>query len=271
MLNRRVTRTILNTTETTAKTGTLNSDLLTLNLQTTDAFYIGFHGPFASRYIQVTTANDVASVLSASYWDGSAWVAVDDFQDQTASGGVTLAGSGFISWDNPGDWAKQAMTGIDSDLELYWIKLTVSVNLKNTTAIQSCTNLFSDDLLLRAYYPEIVTNSGYLPVDRTSFIEQHEAAKNLCIQRLKQRKALDDESQIIDINSIAVAAVHATAWLILNPIATADAQKDLAGRAFDQFNAEISSLSFDIDKDKDGVLDESERAESVSTIRVVRR
>lgn len=269
MLNRRVTRTLLNSAEKTTETGSLNSETLTVNLKAADALYVGYHGPFAARYIQVSNANSVSARLSAYYWNGTAWTLVEDLQDATLVSGATLAQSGFISWENADDWAKSELPGVDA--ELYWIKLTVNATLTTSTAIQSITNLFSDDTLLRAYYPELVSDASYLPSGRNNFIEQHEAAKNLCVQRLKQRHLIDDESQIIDINSVSVAAVHATAWLILNPISTGDAHKDLAGRAFDQFNAEIGSLDLDIDQNKDGIVNDEERAPTMNSLEVTRR
>lgn len=267
MLNRRVTRVFKNSTDATAAMGTLNSDTLAAALTTSDYLYVGYHGKFASRYFVVGTANTNTASLVAEYWNGSAWVAVDDLQDGTATGGKTLAQSGFVSWENDGLWQESEVEG----RELYWIRFSVSANLSAGTTLQAIVNLFSDDLLLRQYYPELVTDTRYLPSSRTNFLEQHEAAKNLCVLRLKQRKVIDDESQIIDINSVAVAAVHATAWLILNPIATADATKELAGRAFDQFSAEIGALSLDTDQDKDGVISEGEREASMNTVGVYRR
>jgi hypothetical protein len=259
MLNRRVTRTILNSTETTANLGNPNSTAYAFDLEATDAFYIGFHGPFASRYIQIGAVNANNSVMSVEYWNGSAWTAVDDFIDQTSISGKTLAQSGFISWVNATDWAKKSLTGIDSDVELYWVKITVSEDLSALCTLKGVLNLFSDDTLLRSYYPELITDANYLPSYSSNFLDQHLAAKNLVVLRLKQRKLIDEESQVIDINSVAIAAVHACAWLILNPIAMSDQSRDLANRALAQFNNEIERLSLDVDRDKDGVVSTSER------------
>lgn len=271
MLNRRITRVVLNTTEVTEKANSINSDPLVLNIDETAAVYIGYHLPFASRYFYVTVANAVAATsLTVEYWNGSAWTAVDDLIDQTSSGGITLAQSGFISWQNPGDWQPSAQTGVDADVELYWIRLKVNDQITATTAVQAILNLFSDDNMLRAYYPELITDTRYLPASRTNFLEQHQMAKDLVVLRLKQRKVIEEEGQVIDVNEVAVAATHACAWMILNPIATSDetrAQRDDAQKNFDN---EISLLNFSVDENKDGAVSSSER-DSIRSMRIYRR
>lgn len=269
MINRRVTRTILNTTETTALTS-LNSAGLSFVLLTTDSFYIGFHGKFSARYFQMSVVNSATSVMSVDYWNGSEWASVDDLVDQTSVGGKTFAQSGFVSWSNKSDWTKRSLTGIDDDIQLYFVRVKVSVDLSLLTKIASVLNLFSDDALLRSYYPEIISNVAYLPSGKTNFLDQHLAAKDLVVLRLKQRRMIDDESQVIDINMVAVAAVHACAWIILSPIATSDDSKEIRDTAFKALGEELSQLTLGVDSNKDGVVSEVERSVSTSTM-VVRR
>ena len=264
MINRRITRVLLNDTEITADVSTPDSVQTTIDLTTADHIYLGFHGRFASRYIQIHTANNTASVLSAQYWDGTTWSDVDDFIDQTASGGKTLSQSGFISWVNKTNWVVRSMTGIDSDVELFWIRLSVSQDLGASTKLHSVLNIFSDDSILRAYFPELVTDTNYLPSGKTNFLQQHMAAKDLVTLRLKQRKMIQDESQIIDSNDVSVAAVYAAAMLILQPIATSPASEALFKTAQMGFDQEISKVSFAVDQDSDGIVDEEERTQSFS-------
>lgn len=268
MINRRVTRTILNTTETTALSS-LNSAGLDFVLLTSQFFYIGFHGKFASRHFQMSVVNANASALTLEYWNGSAWTAVDDLLDQTSLGGKAFAQSGFISWENKADWTKKAQAGIDLDIELYWVRLSVSGDLSALTKISSIQNIFSDDKLLQAYYPEIISNPAYLPSGKTNFLEQHIAAKDLVVLRLKQRRMIDDEFQIIDVNMVAIASVHACAWIILSPIATSDASKEIRDSAFKNLSDELSQLTLGVDANKDGTVSEVER--SVSTVTLVLR
>jgi hypothetical protein len=206
-----------------------------------------------------------------SYWNGTSWAAVDDLSDQTSLNGDTLGQDGFISWTNKADWVKKSLTGVDTDIQLYWIKVTVSANLSASTKLHSVLNLFCDQTLLSAYYPEIVSNTAFLPRGKQNFLDQLIAAKDLIVTRLKQRHLIEDESQVIDINSVAMAAVHACAWIILAPIATSDSTKELRDQAFKAMNDEVNQLSLGVDQDKDGIVTEAERSSISSITTVVRR
>lgn len=270
MLNRRITRAVLDGSEKTDFLSSLNSSALTIALTTSSAFYIGFHEKFAARYFKVKTPNTTAATLAVKYWDGSAWSAVDDLIDQTSSGGKVFAQSGFISWENKADWKKVALAPIDSDVEMYWVKLEVSATILNTTELEAVINLFSDDVGLRALYPEIVIDSRFLPSGRTDFLEQHVSAKDYVVLKLKQRKLITDESQIVDINQVWNAAVHACAAIILHPIASSDETRELLARAEKARDAELASTYLSVDQNKDGVISEAERS-SLSVTKVLRR
>lgn len=253
VINRNVTRTIKNTTESTLETKSISSDELAFNLQTTDEFFIGFKKPFTTRYFHFATANTEAATVSLEYWDGSDWSDVEDLVDQTQG----FQQSGFLSWQNPGDWVALKQDPV-SDRELFWVKLTVSANLSAGTSLQALLNLFCDNDLVSKYYPEIISDDRYLPEGKSDFIEQYEAAKDLVVLRLKQSKIIEDESQIIDINEVAVASVHAFAWILLNPIANSEEQEDRAKKARDNFNSELNEVRLDLDLDDSGVIETDE-------------
>jgi hypothetical protein len=208
--------------------------------------------------------------MTVSYWNGSAFIAVDDLQDQTSSGGKTLAQSGFISWVNKSDWALSTLTGVDTDIQLYWVRITFSVNTTASVILKAVINLFADDQLLQAYYPEFISNASYYPTSRTNYLEQHLAAKDYVVLRMKQRRLIDDESQIIDASSLAIAAVHACAWMILNPIATNEVNREMATRAKAEFENEIQMLQLDVDRNKDGIISDAERL-YISSPKILRR
>lgn len=256
MINRRVVRTILDTTETMAKTNSPSSDALAFQFLTTQSFYVGFYGKFANRYFLMGVANTNPADITVEYWDGSAWATVLDVIDQT--NGFTQ--SGFIHWENVGDWQPLELTPAD-DVALYWVRLKTSANLSATTTLQAVLNLYCDDELLRAYYPELISDSRYLPPGRTNFLEQYLAAKDLVVLRLRQRRLIQDESQIIDSNDVAVAAVHAAAKIIMKPIATSDEMRQRLADSEAEFDNEISQLSLNVDKDKSGVVSEVERSD----------
>lgn len=221
LIYRNQIRTIKNTTETTRETLSVNAATLGFNLTTSDAFYIGYHKPFCSRYFNLSTVNTNGSSLVVTFWNGSDWVAVEDQIDQTM--GCTQ--SGFLAWQNPGTWRPLELSPV-TDVKLYWLRIVPSANFSAGTALQSINNLFCDATMVRAYYPELISDTRYLPSGRTDFIEQFEAAKDLVVRRLKQLKAIEEESQILDVNEVAIAATHAAAYLILAPLAKGETEKE---------------------------------------------
>lgn len=258
VIHRNITRAVLNSTEITKFTSVINDTQVAASLQTTDALYIGYQKKFTTRFFNFHTVNSVSSVLTVQYWTGTAWADVDDLIDQTSIGGATFGQNGFISWTNKPDWQLKNITGTDADLELYWVKLTVSVNLHANTNVHCIINVFSDDTLLRAYYPELITDTRYLPDDRTNFLEQHFAAKELVVLKLKQMNAIKDENQIIDINEVCIAAVHACAFIILNAIAVDEGSRLRAQKVFDSFVLELSETTLSLDFDDSGVTEVDE-------------
>lgn len=255
MIYRNKIRSIKGSTETTLETSTISTNALAFSLTTADSFYLGYHQPFTTRYFQMGTVNSNSSAnMSVKYWDGSDWTAVEDFIDQTDC----FTASGFVGWQNPGGWQKSTQAPV-SDLELYWIKITVDANLSGSPTLQSVQNLFCDDSLMKAYYPEIISDTRYLPSGASNFLPQYEAAKNLIVLRLKQAHAITDESEIIDINEVAVAAVHASAKIILSPIAKEDsAAADMLAHAESDLNNELKQITASFDSDNSGTISTAE-------------
>jgi hypothetical protein len=270
MINRRVTRVLLNANEVTEFLITANGTNYVFPLATTDTLYVGFHGKFSARYFQVGVANTVVADLTVEYWDGTTWQFVDDFIDQTSVGGKPFAQSGYLSWANKTDWTASNQAGTDADLMLYWVRIKTTVNLDILTALKSILNIYSDDNLLRAYFPELISDANYLPAGKTNFLDQHIGAKDLVVLRLKQRKIINDEFQIIESNDVAIAAVYAAAMLILQPIATSPDTKAILDTAKQGFDDEIGRVSFQVDANEDGVVSDYERVQ-LTSVKVVRR
>ena len=263
VINRNITRTILDSTETTLQTRSPSSDTLTFELTSSSKFYVGFNYRFTTRYFHFDTLNTTQRTISVKYWNGTAYAAVEDLIDQT----LGFTRSGFISWANLSDWVEYAQSPL-SDKELYWIEVTVNDSLDAGTKLQSVLNLFSDDDLVRSYYPELISDARYLPPGRDDFIEQHVAAKDLTVLRLKQDGLIEHEGQIIDINEVAVSAVHAFRWIVLNPIAKDDSDKESADKAYDNFIRELNRVKIDVDFDESGIIEEDE--EKAGNIVIIR-
>lgn len=255
MINRSVTRTIYDTTETTEKTKTTDSLPLSIALTTSQYLYLGYKAPFATRYLYFSTLNTNACTLTVEYYNGTTWSVVQDLVDQT-SGGTR---SGFISWTNPGNWDAHEQTPVVSstsqiDLDHYWVRIGTSANWSASTSLQAVLNIFCDDNSLRALYPELTTDTRYLPPGRSDYIEQYLAAKDLVCLRLKQKGVILDESQVIDINEVGIAATHATAFILLNPLATSDETREVARECYKCMDNQLSAVKFVVDQDADGVV-----------------
>jgi hypothetical protein len=264
MINRWTTRTVLNTTETTAKTKSVESDALAFALTTADYFYLGFKQPFTTRYFHFAQPNTNACTLTVEFWNANAWKAVEDLVDET--NGFTK--SGYVSWLNFGTWfykqespvsAVAPENGLQLDLMYYWIRIKVSANLSAGTLLQSVTNLFCNETLFSVYYPELLSDARYLPPGQTDFMPQFFAATQHVVKRLRQMAKIDDEGQILDINDVAVAACHATAYVILNPLARDQESKDVAKAAFKECEDELSRTTMSVDENKDGRIDATEK------------
>lgn len=251
MLARRVTRVVFNSTEITQSTQDPTGGTTSFVMTSSDFLYLGFHGRFASRHFNFSALNTNSTVLTVEYWDGDSWEAVKDLVDETQ--GFTK--NGFVSWDNQDNWAATTVTPI-SDVELFYVRVSISADLSAGTALQSVLSLYSDDALLRRYYPELVSDSRYLPPGRTNFLEQHLAAKEKVVLRLKQRRVIDDESQIVDINEVGIAAMYQAVLIILTFI---DQDEEVLARTRAAFEREIDDLTKSIDKNKDGIVSQTER------------
>ncbi len=234
-----------------------------------DFLYIGSDVPFNHRYINVSVANDVASVASVKIWSGNGWESAVDVIDKTAVSGVSLAQSGILEWktDRSKSWAGDVSTEnmTDSGLEslkiygLYWVRIAFSVNLKATTALKYIGHKFSKDEDLGGYYPDL-TRSNVMTAfaaSKTNWDEQHILAAEEIYKDLRKRKAAWAKGQIFDHETFTNASVHKVAQIIYTSFG-----EDYDGRrdeAESKFASEMDSILMQgIDSDGDGHVDQSE-------------
>lgn len=243
-----------------------------------DAIFVGSVLPFNHRYIQVSSANNVASVLSIALWDGTQFTPAVDVKDLTSSAGVTLTQSGTISFTKQKNknWTRadaSTVTGITSlnIYDLYWAKITVSVNLLNTTAISFVGHRFCDENKLKSYYPDLgisLTKDKY-ESGKTNWNEQLIAATDEIIKRLMSSYALDDRiisgDQVYDYEVYSLACVHKTAHIIFNGFG--EAYEDEAEKASKAFEEAMKVGPPKLDLNQSGTLDRSEMYKSTSVVR----
>ena len=110
----------------TNQTATFNS-----MVATDDFIYVGADVPFRGVYVNVANANGTASILSAFYWDGSAWTGLTE-TDGTASAGATLAIDNIITWTLPTDWQK---TNVNGSGPLFWVRMNSDGGTDSATSL----------------------------------------------------------------------------------------------------------------------------------------
>jgi len=96
--------------------------------------YIASTRPLQGCKLYVSTANASAATVTGTYWNG-AWTALSSVVDGTSSGGVSLAQTGSITWD---DTTSDAKVKIFNNQQCYWYRLAFS-GIDATTKVYYCT------------------------------------------------------------------------------------------------------------------------------------
>jgi len=237
-----------------------------------DKIYIGSELPFNHKYIDISVANDVASVVSIEIWTGSGWVAAVDVKDETAINGVTLAQSGMISFARDIDksgWICERDTQRISELStlrifnLYWCRLSFSVSLKSTTALNYIGQRFSDDINLYIQYP-LFNNERILTsykAGKTDWKEQSFNAAEIIVRDLRAKGIVVRRDQILDSSLYTAASVHKTAAIIF--AAMGNGYRDAKNDAEEYYQKNLNIKFHEVDLNADGETDGFEKTFSV--------
>lgn len=232
-----------------------------------DSIYIGSDMPFNHRYFQVSTANDQASVVSISLWDGSTWNSAVEVLDQTSVSGVTFARSGIISWvpDRDEVWQYARSTEDISDLstlkiyDYYWAKFTFSGDLKTTTALSYIGHKFSNDEDLKAYYPDLSKSDVLSAFEsgKTEWNEQHIAAAEEIVKHLRKKQIVWSENQILDWQQFNLASIHKVASIVFRSFG--ENYKDEKIDAEAEYAKAMNMQVFNVDKNRNARLEPYEK------------
>lgn len=238
-----------------------------------DKLYIGSDLPFNHRYFSVLVENDVASVVTASIWDGSQWQSAVDVIDQTISpdaAGKSLSQSGIISWvvDRNHVWGKRDTTElmIDSGLEtlkiyeMYWVRLSFSGNFNANTALKYMGHKFSSDNDLGGYYPDLTRSNVMLAfkAGKTDWEDQHVLAAEEIIRDLRKKNVIWNRNQIFGWEEFTDASVHKVAEIVFTAFGNDyETRKENARDNYE--NALDKVVQSAIDKNVDGRLEEVEK------------
>jgi len=108
----------------------------------TESLLLGFTERQQGVYLKLlsTKENSGATVLTVSYWDGSAWTEAGNINDGTSENGVSLNKSGVITWE-PANYTSEFKKEIEQQAPLYWYKLTWSNGLDAEVEMYNATGI----------------------------------------------------------------------------------------------------------------------------------
>lgn len=249
-------------------------DAFSLTLLETDFLYVGFTKPINSIYIQINTPNLNANSINAEYYNGTTWVSISNFFDDSKG----LTRSGFMSWDR--NQVNQSQNTVNSE-SAYWVRLSCSAD-HSATSIQAINLVFADDNDLVNEVPEI-TDSNHL-AGKTSHILTHVAVRNQIIQDLNNKDfkktnpttGLKEDLtcwDVLDVNQLKQAAIFLALSKIYFNFSDSPDDKYIQKSNYyqNQYKRAFELSSLALDSDDDGIEDNEEtQTEGFSVLRIKR-
>jgi hypothetical protein len=245
-----------------------NSDVIPLELVAAeDWVYMGQHFPFNSFFFDVNTANSNASAVEVQVWDGEQFVPAVDILDETSVSGVSLSRSGTIIFapDRDEDWnrtldtedtdAPPALSGLRI-YNLYWMRFRFSADLSAGTAINKIGYRFATSEQLYAIDPDLDQYLNSWDSGKQNWDEQLQKASERVASDLKNRGIILHRGQILRLDEVSQATVHAALRLIYTPLGP-DFEFRL-NEAKAQYDMLIQNGRFTLDWDRDGTEDSAE-------------
>lgn len=143
----------------------------TLNILTTDYFYVGFDKPLNQFFFSLNTPNTLnTTITTVEQYNGTTWNNVDNLEDNTYG----LSESGYICWEQFDCDTKCVKTTIGLDTK-YWYRFSFSEDI--TVTFNAIGVLFSSDADVYIEYP-ILDNPKY----KTSVSGNTENYTNIHVQ-----------------------------------------------------------------------------------------
>lgn len=238
-----------------------------LVLANTDYIYVAQRYPFTNLFIHMDTVNTNASVLSAQYWDGTAWRSAVDMMDGTSLAGATLGKSGGIqfSLDDEYSWTKvwdTSDTVAPTELQTlkiynsYWMRLKVSATLSAGTDSKEIGYAFTTSQRLKDFDVEI---DGYLAsfaTGKTDWIDEIKTGSKLVVQDLKRMGLIMGPGQVIELDDVYVPTSLRTLALIYSHLGPS--YKDKLEAMMKEYDKALNIRRFTFDENADGKLEDRE-------------
>lgn len=252
-----------NITEVTKQINKYKSDTYLMSMGTSDALYIAGDFPFNHLYIKMgDVVNDINSSIIIDYWDGTNWVSAVSINDYT----YAFSQSGFIEFtpDRDEQWLRESskasgesITGLESITvyDKYWMRITVSANLKNNIELHWIGNKFSDDDDLYSEFPLFNDNTFLTSFEsgKMNWEEQHVKAAELIIQDLKRKNVILGKEQILERDILMPASVAKVAEIIFNAFGRDYAENKLSAK--EEYLRRIDLSKYVVDTNNNGITD----------------
>lgn len=267
-----------NTEELSLNLKSFATPSISFELLSSDYLYVGFEKFFRSFFMGFETLNTNPATVTFEYYDGSTWkpfVVLDETFNFTKSG--------FVNFAPPVDWKATAVNG----KELFYVRMSASVDLSTGTKLQGLAILLSNDSDLEGIRSDIVTkyNKG------KPWFTKHEEARKQIIQRIRNAGHklinysvsnsslyfgnvksiyLDDVSEydLLKPSELREASKYLTiATIYLNELTDANDDKfERMGKHFMAlYNESMNLFMLKIDVNNDGVENDNEDEGSTST------
>ncbi len=233
-----------------------------------DHFFIGSRFPFNQFHIKMESLNTASSTMSLLYWDGSTFRSTVEVQDETSGlsqdGRVTFVpdkNHGWLSSDTVKSNGTEEVTGL-GDLtiyNMYWLKMTFSVDLDADTAFSWIGKLFATDEDLYSEYP-MFNNANLrtaIEAGKTDYEEQRLRATEVVIDNLISKKVIDSGCQLLDAEKLKTIVVTKTAEIIFSMLGFDEYEEDRK-RARNEYSSRINKDIFHVDKNANAILDDKE-------------
>lgn len=235
-----------------------------------DYLYVGFYKPIGAVYCEIETANNVNNELVLEYYQGSSWVTVPTFRDETKD----FQRSGFIHWTKPDDWKQTSVNGQTK----YWVRINATAQNSNVT-FRGINLVFCDDSTLKQEFADIV-DPRVLPQGQQSHILSHVAARNEIVRELRNRgyiKATDNGEEnitqwdLLDIFEIQDAAKFKALSNIF--FSLSDSLDDHWYRKHEEYlmkyKRALSGLRLSVDLNDNGQTDRGEKLKPIKITRLI--
>jgi len=237
-----------------------------------DTVYIGSELPFNSLFFDIASVNAESSVPTISYWNGAEFKEMVEVIDETAASGVPFAKSGHLTWvtDKNYSWVEEDtvtsqgvenITGLGDIVayNLYWLKITYSTSLTNTTELSFTGPKFCEQADLVGEYSMLGNSTfiGNYESGKTDFEREIVLASQMIIEDLIDMAVIQNGDQLLERRKLRDACVSKVAEIVFNNLG--DDYKDDTSKARGQYKQRINKKNYKADMNANARLDGQEK------------